>query len=93
MFLLICTVTVNCCVHWRSRGNVPLSWCVLYWPTESPIDIHRDVGAANSLDRSVDQCTLLCFTARLDRPVLVGPTYGGPYRAIRQDQGVTTHAP
>jgi hypothetical protein len=29
----------------------------LYWPTESLIDIRRDVGAAISINRSVDQYT------------------------------------
>jgi hypothetical protein len=28
---------------------------VIYWPTESLIDIRRDVGAVNSINSSVDQ--------------------------------------
>jgi hypothetical protein len=44
---------------------VILSWSQVsisqgvYWPTESLIDIRRDVGAANAINSSVDQYTSL----------------------------------
>jgi hypothetical protein len=38
-----------------SGSGLTRRWYPLYWPTESLIDIRRDVSAANSINRSVDQ--------------------------------------